>query len=413
MKVLHVTTSSKGGAGIAARRLQQALYECDIKSAFVSTNLTIDYNNQTISDSFFVYRRANIIEKAIRKIKNYFKISQKERLKKEFELLSDKIQCEIATLPFSFFQFENHPLYLEADIINLHWIDGIIDCPDFFSKNEKPIVWTFHDMNPFMGLFHYNEDEVRNAKKTIDLELKIKKIKSEAIKKIKDGAVVTPSKWLLEETKKNNVFAAFHKFCVPNSIELNSFLLKDKKELRDKYNIKKQDFVLLFVSESLTNIRKGYDLLLEALALLKDEEITLVTIGKGELPIIENHKVISLGAISSTSEMVECYALADVFVLPSREDNLPNVMLESFACGLPLVGFNVGGISEHVIENHTGLLAKEISSSSLAEAILNIKGNYAKYDPREIRKYAEDNFSPQKQAQSYFDIYNFILKESQ
>lgn len=267
-------------------------------------------------------------------------------------------------------------------------------------------------MNPFMGIFHYHNDEVRNIEIASSLNFKIKEIKKNAITKVKNGVVVTPSNWLLEEAKKNQVFSNFDKFCVPNSIDLDVFKVNDKNKLRDKYNIDKNDFAILFVSDSLTNNRKGYDLLVEALMLLKNQEVTLLTIGKGSLPFIENHKVIYLGEIYSSSKMAECYSLADAFVLPSREDNLPNVMLESFACGLPLVGFKVGGISEHVIENHTGVLAKEISAQSLAEAIINMKNNYANYNTQIIRKYAEDSFNFQKQADSYLDLYDFILKQS-
>jgi len=412
MKVLHVTTSSKGGAGIAARRLHEALCKHGVKSAFVSTNLTIDYNNQITNDPFFAYRKPNFKEKVLRKIKKKFTVFRRERLKKELELLTDEIQCEIATLPFSFFQLQDHPLYLEADIINLHWINGVIDFPVFFSKNKKPIIWTFHDMNPFMGLFHYQGDEVKNRVKAAVLDSKIKKIKNEAIKKIKHGIVISPSKWLLEEIKSNQVFSVFDKFCVPNSIDLDVFKIIDKNELRDRYGIPREDFVLLFVSESLTNVRKGYDLLLKSLSILREEKITLLTIGKGELPTMENHKVISMGEISSNSKMVECYALANAFILPSREDNLPNVILESFACGLPIVGFDVGGVSEHVIENYTGILGNELSASSLAEAIISMKDNHVKYDSQIIREYAENSFSFKKQAQSYSDIYSLILRQS-
>ncbi|WP_343695574.1 glycosyltransferase [Flavobacterium sp.] len=412
MKVLHVTTSSKGGAGIAAIRLHEALHKYNVKSAFVSANLAIDYNNKIISNSFFAYKRPNYFKKILNKLKKYYKKSEKEYFEKELKLLTNKINCEIATLPFSNYQLQNHPLYLEADIINLHWIDGIVDYPTFFSKSNKPIIWTFHDMNPFMGIFHYHNDEVRNIEIASSLNFKIKEIKKNAITKVKNGVVVTPSNWLLEEAKKNQVFSNFDKFCVPNSIDLDVFKVNDKNKLRDKYNIDKNDFAILFVSDSLTNNRKGYDLLVEALMLLKNQEVTLLTIGKGSLPFIENHKVIYLGEIYSSSKMAECYSLADAFVLPSREDNLPNVMLESFACGLPLVGFKVGGISEHVIENHTGVLAKEISAQSLAEAIINMKNNYANYNTQIIRKYAEDSFNFQKQADSYLDLYDFILKQS-
>jgi len=116
-----------------------------------------------------------------------------------------------------------------------------------------------------------------------------------------------------------------------------------------------------------------------------------------------------LGEITTAAEMAKCYAVADVFVLPSREDNLPNVMLEAFACGTPVIGFPVGGIAEHVKLNHTGVLAEEVSGLSLAKAIQLFYETKGKYQREVIRKYAEDNFSPEKQADSYQKVYDTVL----
>ena len=139
--------------------------------------------------------------------------------------------------------------------------------------------------------------------------------------------------------------------------------------------------------------------------------ITVLVVGTGEIPSIDidNVKIISLGEVRSTLEMAEYYGLADVFVLPSREDNLPNVMLEAFACGLPLIGFNTGGIAEHTIENITGILADEMTAESLENAIVKFYETRNNYNRGLIRKYAEDNFSPEKQVSDYLEVYKSIF----
>lgn len=408
MKVLHITRSSKGGAGIAALRLHQALSQDGVESAFISTNLSIDYSNEVLIDDFFTYKRPSLLRKILNRGNLFFSLSNKDKLIKEFGALEPKLDCEIATLPFSNYKLHEHPLVKAADIINLHWIDGIVDYPSFFLNCKKPMVWTFHDMNPFQGIFHYQDDEIRNLEIAKSFASNIKRIKKSSFDCIDKGTFVTPSKWLYQEAKQSKVFLNFNKVCISNSIDLGVFKLQDKIILRKQYAIASTELVLLFVSDSLDNPRKGFDLLLESLSFLKDLNCTILTVGKGNVPIIDNLKIRALGEINSASQMAACYALADVFILPSREDNLPNVMLESFGCGTPVVGFNVGGIAEHTIEGFTGVLANEITGFALAEAIIKFSDNKQEYKSHKIRKYAQDHFSNKQQSELYTAIYNKI-----
>jgi glycosyltransferase involved in cell wall biosynthesis len=211
------------------------------------------------------------------------------------------------------------------------------------------------------------------------------------------------------EVKKSDVFVDFKEEYIPNAINLELFKLQDKEALKKAKSIGSDEFVILFVSDSLKNYRKGFNLLTEALMNLKNINVTVLAIGKGTIPTIGNLKIISLGEINSPSEMAACYAIADVFVLPSREDNLPNVMLESFACGTPVLGFNIGGIAEHTIDNITGILADEMTSQSLTTAIRKFYQTRNNYNNSVIRKYAEENFSFKKQADSYIALYEKVV----
>lgn len=408
MKVLHITTSAKGGAGIAAMRLHQALCKNGVASGFLSTNMTLDFDNKIVDDVFFKYKKPSVLKKIRIKLENYFFSSELQKTIEYFENIKGKMCFEMATLPFSSFRLQDHPLVQEADIINLHWMGGILDYPSFFEQCQKPIVWTLHDRNPFQGFFHYQNDERFNAKISTDFDDIMKQIKAVALRQIKKGAVVSPSKWLLGEAINSDFFPSFINECIPNSIDLDVFKLQDKMGLRQEYSLGSDDFIILFVADSVKNHRKGFDLLIEALSLLENIQVTVVAIGNGEIPIVANIKIIPLGAISTADEMAKCYALADVFVLPSREDNLPNVMLEAFACGTPVIGFPVGGIAEHTKLNLTGILADEISSLSLAKAIQLFYETKTNYKREVIRKYAVDNFSLKKQADAYQKVYDEI-----
>ncbi len=409
MKVLNITTSSRGGAGIAAMRLHQALTQNGVASGFLSTNLTIDFDNKIVEDAFFKYNKPSVLKRLRIKLENYFFSSKRQKAIHYFESIKEKMQFEMATLPYSSFCLQDHPLVQEADIINLHWMGGILDYPSFFEDCQKPIVWTLHDRNPFQGLFHYKNDELLNAEIIADFDAKMKRVKLKAIQQLKKGAIITPSKWLLDEVINSSFFPSFIKECIPYSIDLDVYKLQDRNALRKEYSLASADFIILFVADSVENYRKGFDLLIEALSRLENIPVTVVTIGKGEIPPVSNLKIIPLGEITTAYEMAKCYALADVFVLPSREDNLPNVMLEAFACGTPVIGFPVGGIAEHVWLHLTGVLAEEVSGLSLAKAINLFYETKANYKSEAIREYAENNFNPEKQALGYLDIYKTII----
>ncbi len=406
MKVLQITISSKGGAGIAARRLHNALLENGVKSAFLSGNLTLNFENEMVEDAFFSYKRPNLIQKTVFKLKTVLFPNVAQKWSSQLEKVKKELHYEVISLPFSHFKLHEHPLVKEADIINLHWVGDFIDYPSFFKHCQKPIVWTLHDMNPFQGIYHYKNDEIENEKYSKVIDDCIKTIKLQQTNLIHSGTIVTPSKWLLGEVTRSSFFEKLPKTAIVNSIDLNVFKIQDKTSVRKEYGIGQDEFVLLFVADSIKNKRKGFHLLIEALKIIQALKITVIAVGKGDLPIFNNIKIISCGNISSPEEMAKLYALADVFVLPSIEDNLPNVMLESFACGTPMIGFPIGGVSEHVVSGHTGLLASKVDSIALAEVIIKFSETKKSFNNERIRKYAEGHFNFKSQAQKYIEIYN-------
>ena len=413
MNVLQITSKSKGGAGIAALRLHKALRAHGISSAFLSKDLTVDFNDKVISDPFFSYKRSSIIKRSLLKIKSLFILNTYQKINNRISEHSDHLKYEMLSLPFSIYQLNKHILVQEADIINLHWVGGILDYDSFFRNIKKPIVWTLHDMNPFLGMFHYKEDEQTNMKYISEQDAKIKKFKRKAIESVKHGAVISPSKWLLNEALNSKIFHLFKfKECIPNAIDLDVFKPLDKNNLRRKRSIPESDLVILFISGDIECRRKGLDLLLDAINQLDHISLTVLTVGKGELDVThESIKMISLGLFESESEMSECYSLADVFVLPSREDNLPNVMLESFACGTPVISFAIGGVKEHVKEGLNGYLSNDIFASSLKNSIQRFNDQRENFSRDDIREYAEKHFNFKEQAKKYLKIYLNLLNE--
>lgn len=93
--------------------------------------------------------------------------------------------------------------------------------------------------------------------------------------------------------------------------------------------------------------------MIEACEKLKEkyqDRIEIVLMGNSSEELISQFpfKVNTLGYISDQDSMISVYACADMFVIPSLEDNLPNTIMESMACGTPCVGFETGGIPEMI-----------------------------------------------------------------
>ncbi len=403
-----------GGAALAALRLHNSLLENGINSTFIS----LDENMKDTSNQINLRRHYNHVRNLPARIykkisKLYFHLIKRERAEIIIELkrLLPMIKAEFVSLPFSDYGLENHPSIKDADIIHLHWVgDEMLDYEKFFRKCNKPVVWTLHDLNPFQGLFHYENDKIINKYYSENLDNQIINIKARAISKFKNQLlIVTPSNWLSQKASESNVFSGRIVVTIPNSLNQSIFCLQQKEKARKTLGLPINSIILLFVAESIKNYRKGFDLLLEALHILDNQEILLVAIGDEKIKVESAYKIVTTGNINNENLLAKYYASADGFILPSREDNLPNVMLEALSCGTPIIGFPVGGIKEHIHPYKTGILANEISAKALSIALKDFINYLPNFDPLYIRKYAVQSFNNKKQLISYLEIYKKLM----
>ena len=179
MKVLHISTLTEGGAANAAIRLHESMHKYGVDSVFLS----LKSSNKHIANHF-VYQgtyKKNVLDYPLLTFKNLVKEKVLKKYKKQKEII-DTINKERLTYTtpsyqnnigsFTLFSYTDTiyditstQQYLEADIIHLHWVADFLDYESFFSILNKPIVWTFHDENPYLGGFHY-QDDVNNNKQT-------------------------------------------------------------------------------------------------------------------------------------------------------------------------------------------------------------------------------------------------------
>ena len=266
-------------------------------------------------------------------------------------------------------------------------------------------------MLPFQGGFHYKEDEVRCPKDLIRLNNQQYRIKRQALSQ-KEGnsmTIIAPSNWLLNLSSHSELLGRFLHKHISYGIDVNVFKLLNKEESKVTLGLSKEKLAVLFVAEHLYNHRKGFDMVLE---LIKDEKINstclFIAVGKvKEVPQIPEIKY--LGIISEEKEMSVIYNAADIFIIPSREDNLPNTMIESLCCGTPVVGFSIGGLKESISNYENGMLADSISVSELKDALVTCIKNNKIFNREKISSDAHLKYASEIQLKSYLNIYNEYL----
>lgn len=402
MKIVHISTAATGGAGIAAFRLHSGLLkQPEIESYFAQMYATSPEQQKL---NVFTIPRQNSI---IAKIKRRLKISPEQLNRKS--VAGKPVNYEIVSFPTTSYMIEDHPIIKDADIINLHWVADFLNYPTFFRKVKKPIVWTLHDMNPFSGIFHYKGDKISNYERFHLIDENVMKQKLQIIQKCKNINIVSPSNWLKEISEKSEIFGRFPHCYIPYGLDLAKYPILDRREVKEKLGVNNSLKTVAFIAHGVDIHRKGFDILKNAIVKLNDFNFNLISVGGNKIPVNDKINHIHFERIHDYREMNEVYSAADIVILPSREDNLPNVMLESFANGTPVISFSNGGMAEHIKTGENGILLNEISLESLTVGLKDFLDNKYNFDEQEIRNYAEKNFSESLQVERYINLYKQIL----
>jgi glycosyltransferase involved in cell wall biosynthesis len=413
MKIVHICNNDLGGgAGIAAYRLHTALVEDGIDSKM--------YVLRKHSDD------PNVIE-----------ASRGGRLRKRWsgriEWMENKAVDSLILETDTLWSESLWPCFkvneinrLQADVIHLHWINrGGLSIRELKKLNAKKIVWSLHDMWPFSGGFHYRgcysefPQESHKSRKRAKMITRIEKKKKSAWADI-PFTWIPLSTWMERELKASNLH--FDRPCkkVWNGVPLKTFKpigRTQKETLKKSLSIQTSGPVFLFGAFSVnSDPRKGGDLLdvaISSLPRVSGEEDTVPWFvsfgGKKYHARTENGYVVhGLGLFQGDASLAQVYNCADLFICPSREDNLPNTCLEAIASGLPVLAFDIGGIPDIVIPNVSGCLVDPFDVDKFAEAIDGFI-SHPEMLPNlgeRARELCVERFSPEQQVEEIREIYN-------
>ena len=352
------------------------------------------------------------------------------------ERITAKLFTKNVPIPFSFpvwgKDVSEHPLVKSADIIHLHWINHAFLRPQDIAKLSglnKPIVWTFHDSNAFTGGCHVRYDcdhflkecgncPILNYHGPDDSSHRIWQKKKNAYSKL-DITIIAPSRWMAESVKNSSIFASAKVVNIPNTLDTDVFKPTAKLVARAKLGLDPGKFILMSgFMPSRKDLHKGTPYLIEAIDLfIKNHEVStdsveLLVFGNRDEKNVPEFSIPTtfLGTISDDEKLALCYSAADVFLAPSLEDNLPNTVMESLACGTPLAAFATGGIPDMVKHKHNGYLAEYRSSADLAAGIAWI---YTYPDKAELNYNARQTivnyFSEGTIAGQHIELYKSLL----
>ncbi|SDF04902.1 Glycosyltransferase involved in cell wall bisynthesis [Dyadobacter soli] len=411
--VLQLSTFHwEGGAGVAAARLHQALRNAGTDSQLMVSEISSPAPHTTAwADASWKSRKAwgNFVLERLS-----FLPYEKDKSVR-FAFSPAVAGADIA----------DHPLVKQASIIHLHWINfGFLSMKSLekLFALGKPIVWTLHDMWTFTGGCHYNRGCERYLshccycpylKKPGEYDIAFTQFeKKQRLYQNTNLTLVSPSRWLDNLVQKAALTNGKPSRAIPNCIDTNFFKPGDRIGARNALGLPADKRLLLFAGANTQDPRKGFTYFREA---MQDPDLAgteVMILGKGkpenfkDMPV----KVHFLGKISDSAQMVQAYNAADMLIVPSLEDNLPNTIMEAMACGTPAVGFDTGGIPEMIGHLESGFISKSKSPSSLSEGIqwvLSHNSNGAISE--QARAKVLQHYSEEVIARQYSQLYDSLL----
>lgn len=366
LKVLHLVAGElSGGAARGAYWLHQAQRVAGIDSILMTSARNDLGDSSVISLTKSFWQKLKFI--LISQLNGLLKLVYKDR------------KNLIFSTGFEGADFTKHPAYKSADIVHLHWINGLVSMRTL-RKVDKPVVWTMRDMWPLTGGCHYAMECEKyrtgcgscpqlGSQSKYDLS---RLVVANKRKSLNNGMrLVGISEWLSSCAKDSYMFSGFKVDTIANNIDTNQFFPVDRKSAREILGLPSNKKIILVGATSITDFYKGYDLFIESINSLYLSDIHIAIFGNTNKQALEKIgiKYTSLGYLVDVISLRLAYAAADVFVAPSRMEAFGKTLIEAMACGTPVVCFDATGPKDIVTHKVTGYKAQPFDPADLAAGI--------------------------------------------
>jgi glycosyltransferase involved in cell wall biosynthesis len=396
-------TSTVGGAGIAAKRLNRALNEIGVESLLITGDKVIAKDEQfqmTITKSMKTILKSKFVTLGQREL-----VQSGEDLITTFSTRALKIESVLETNP---------------DIIHIHSFYNLLNDSEIrkIIGTKIPIIFTLHDERVLTGGCHCTDgcSNFRSAcikcpqtRGIFHNRVSTEKVYwNEILNQNQSITLVCPSDWMASQVTSSGLAHLERLTIIRNPASMKYI----ETELAEPINASRKKFVITFISHNIHNPYKGIENLLTCISMyskeLQTENIVFRFVGNGlkpDIPLALREFLPSL----SEMEMIEMYDTSNLLIVPSRSDNSPNVIFEATLRGKPFLASNRTGLPE--LSALFGMPSFDFGNpTSLFNAILKIKS--MKFDAIQLRKLSLDLVDPQKTANKMKNLYQAKLAEA-
>ncbi|WP_438864919.1 glycosyltransferase [Neptunicella sp.] len=400
--VVSKATAKGGGASKVAQQLTELLNNSGHIVHHYRRDLEAGYSQQSTS----VYGK-------------YEKLA-----KKSFYKLKKLGLQEI--IPWEYWHLREEIKRHQFDLIHFHDITTAVSPVTLgLLTTHAPVVWTMHDCSSFTGgciqpkgcdhyhsgCHHCPQHGLWPLKGRFDLASYYLKVKKWLHKKPIN--LVSPSKWLAAKALASGVVInPIH--VINNSVDTTQFYPLEKAESKRQLGLGEHDFTILFVAKSLYDQFKGLEYAKKVINGVRHLNPTILVIGrihKHQTNPFAEFKHVYAGHLDSNADLNRYYNAADIFLNCSLADNFPLVVLESLAAGVPVIGFNTGGIPEMIQQNYNGYLVEKYDTDALILKIKQLtKNEEYKNWSKNARQSALTYFNQEQMLKRYTDYYQQIIQ---
>jgi glycosyltransferase involved in cell wall biosynthesis len=365
MSVVHFSTADgEGGSARSAHRIHSGLRRRGHRSRMlVKYKVLDDPDVDTVSGGGFLRRCDDIADRVT------------WRLGLQYQVVPSALRVL------------RHPWLRQADIIQLYNTHGSYFAPWMLPALARrgPLVWRLSDMWPVTGHCAYSAgcdrwqhgcgacpDLLTYPAIGIDTTALLWRQKQRIYRRA-EFSVVAPSSWIEAIARRSPLLAQANIHRIPNGLDMTAFHPGNREAARQHFGVPSGRTAILFAPHVAgNNPRKGSDLLEAALHRLGPrDDVVLLVAGVGAQQWVGRvpQDVIALGYLREDRLMAMANAACDFVVVSSAVENLPNGVLEAFACERPVVAFDSGGMRDAVRDGEAGVLVPPLDVAALADAL--------------------------------------------
>jgi glycosyltransferase involved in cell wall biosynthesis len=396
LSVCHIATATVGGAGIAAFRAHESLKLIGVKSNFLTPSRKLLDKQHSINETFLSLKSKSLT------------LGQRMFIQKESGRL-------VTPFSLNFMQgFQNND-----SLIHLHAFYNLFNMKKLLEvSRERKMVFTLHDERLFTGGCHYSNgckgyvDSCKKCPQTFRAAWptveRVKKLSRELLKQPNIG-LVCPSGWIRDQLLQAQTIDESRVQVIRNPIP-HEDVLTPGSEIRASLGISASKMTIGFISSSLLNPLKGLNILMRAIESSGrlQRKVHLILVGNGRLSSTSKDLGITFSEQHPNYSVSDFIRAMDFLVVPSLEDNLPNVLGESLMNGTPVIGSKVGGIPE-ILDNFN---LPTINAGSVKELQAALSSINLEVNREEIKERARQTFGYSAIGTQLHHFYTKVLGNS-